>query len=220
MESQALLDLDEIFGTLKNINSDAEIIVQTMYEPYQYFTVNIAEGKTVADWMGEYVGRYNDELKAKAEAFGFTVVDVGAAFRENGNEDWLYASMKEGTILDVIAALANTDPHPTKEGHRGIFEAYLDEAGDIIGSAFAEKVTTAPATTTEAVITTNAPEMSSEPIIAPTTPSEATETVSATTIATDTKTDNNTLKIAVGVSAAVLLVAGIVIIVVSKKKRK
>lgn len=136
MQIAAESDLDGIFTGLKYYNPDADILMQTMFEPYRYFTVEISAGVTVAEWMGAYINRYNTMLKTKAESYGFTVVDVAAKFRTDGQRSWLYDSMSEGTPAEAIIAIGQANPHPTKEGHQGIFEAYQSTAGTILSSAF------------------------------------------------------------------------------------
>ncbi len=136
MQSAAESDLDAIFAALKEINPDAEVLVQTLFEPYRYFTVQITPDKTVAEWMGSFIDRYNEVLKATAASHGFTVVDVARKFETDGGENWVYSSMREGTLAEAVAALAISNPHPTKDGHRGIFEAYRETANEIFTAAF------------------------------------------------------------------------------------
>ena len=137
MQDAAADDLDDIFDTLWIINPNARVLVQTLFEPYLYFTAPIFEGHSFADIMGSYVQRYNTMLAEKAGAYGFTVVDVANAFRTQSDETWVYATMKEGSFEDVVAAIAQANPHPTVAGHRGMFETYCREAGSVIESAFA-----------------------------------------------------------------------------------
>ncbi len=139
MQEAAERDLDAIFAALKEINPDAKVLVQTLFEPYRYFEVQVTPEQTVAEWMGAFIDRYNSALTAKAEANGFTVVDVGKKFEIDGEKSWVYASMSEGTLADVIASFATANPHPTKDGHKGIFDAYCETAGDIFTAAFVVK---------------------------------------------------------------------------------
>ncbi|MBR4014548.1 MAG: SGNH/GDSL hydrolase family protein, partial [Clostridia bacterium] len=117
-------ELDGIFTALREINPHAEVLVQTMFEPYRYFTVPISQEKTIGDWMGSYVARYNTLLCEKAEQYGHRVVDVAETFCVEGKQSWLYASMSEGTSQEAIVAIAQANPHPTRAGHQGIFGAY------------------------------------------------------------------------------------------------
>ena len=137
METAAKGDLDAIFAELKEINPDALIMVQTLFEPYRYFTVPITVGKTVAEWMGAYIDRYNAVLTAKANEHGITVIDVAAKFENDGDRTWLYDSMESGTLIQAIAALANSNPHPTENGHRGIFDAYVEAADSVLSTVLA-----------------------------------------------------------------------------------
>ncbi len=139
MQEAAERDLDAIFAELKEINPDAKVLVQTLFEPYRYFEVQVTPDQTVAEWMGAFIDRYNAVLTAKAEAHGFTVVEVARKFETDGKENWVYASMNEGTLADVIAAFATANPHPTKDGHKGIFDAYCETAGEIFTAAFVVK---------------------------------------------------------------------------------
>lgn len=137
METAAKSDLDAIFAELKEINPDATVMVQTLFEPYRYFTVPITVDKTVAEWMGAYVERYNAVLTARANEYGITVIDVAAKFENDGDKTWLYSSMESGTLIQAIAALVSSNPHPTLNGHRGIFDAYVEAADAVLAKAFA-----------------------------------------------------------------------------------
>ncbi len=141
METAAERDLDAIFAELKKINPDAKVLVQTLFEPYRYFEIQVTPEQTVAEWMGAFIDRYNAVLTAKAESHGFTVVDVAKKFEADGQKSWVYTSMSEGTLAEAIIAFATANPHPTKDGHKGIFDAYCETAGNIFTAAFGDENT-------------------------------------------------------------------------------
>lgn len=128
-------DLDRIFTALKEKNPTAPILVQTLFEPFRYVTVPVAEGVTVADWMRGYIERYNTLLKAKAAEHGVLCVDVYEAFCTKGQESWVYVSLTSGTLAEALNTLANANPHPAKDGHRGIYDAYVEMAGEQLAAA-------------------------------------------------------------------------------------
>lgn len=140
-------DLELIFTELKAKNPDAKVLMQTLYAPYRYFTVPLVDGVTVADWLNGYIDLINARLKAKIEAYGFLCVDVAEAFKTKGQESWLYDSMTEGTFDQVLAAIAQADPHPTKDGHRGIYDAYVETAGDLLAAALGAETSESDKTT-------------------------------------------------------------------------
>ncbi len=202
MQAAAEQDLDAIFTAIKQINPGAKVLVQTMLEPYQYFTVEIAPGQSIADWMGSYAARYNTALKTKAEAYGFTVVDVANAFRVNGQQSWLYASMSEGTPSEIVSALTQANPHPTADGHCGIFEAYRSTADSLLSEAFGKQDTAK----TEATANGNTEDATEE---APSSDASSPENVQT----------NKRLAIILGGTAALAVTAGIGAFAYIKKKR-
>ncbi len=207
MQAAAENDLDGIFTALKELNPDAKVLVQTMFEPYRYFTVPIAPGKTLADWMGDYVDRYNTVLKSKAESYGYTIVDVADAFQVKGQENWLYASMSEGTLDEAIKAISQANSHPTKEGHQGIFETYRSTADEILLAAFVDNpVSTEPEVPTES-------EQSTEP--------EQSTSANHNNASTDNpeKNKNQDHKIMIGIGLGVVFVASVCVFILNKKKR-
>lgn len=135
MLQAASADLDRIFTVLKEKNSTAPILVQTLFEPFRYVTVPVADGITVADWMGGYIERYNTLLKAKAAEHGVLCVDVYEAFRTQGQKSWVYISLESGTLTEALNVLPQANPHPTKDGHRGIYDAYVETAGERLAAA-------------------------------------------------------------------------------------
>jgi len=209
VQAAAQQDLDDIFAKLHSINPEAKILVQTLFAPYRYFTVEIEPGKTIAEWMGVYVDRYNAMLKERAEAVGVTVVDVGETFKTRGQESWLYASMSDGTLNEAILALAQANPHPTKEGHRAIFETYCETADALLTQALASKPVSSQ---------TEEPIETEEPTV--------TEEVSESEAETDEPpTDTNrprgkVIAIAAGIGVLLAATVGACAVVLIKKNKK
>jgi lysophospholipase L1-like esterase len=170
MLQAAEADLDRIFTVLKEKNPTAPVLVQTLFEPFRYVTIPVAEGVTVADWTRGYIERYNTMLKTKAAEHGVLCVDVYEAFRTKGQESRVYVSLTSGALTDALNILAQGNPHPTKDGHRGIYDAYVEAAGEPLAalSAVEETVesTDGDVLTSESEVTT--PESTYEGGSAPT----------------------------------------------------
>lgn len=136
MLTAAATDLDAIFDALKTkIGSETEVLVQTLYNPYRYFTVVLFDDIPLGDWMGDFIDRYNTVLKQRIEHHGFRCIDVAAAYEETDSREYLYASFESGNAVSALLALPQADPHPTEAGHRAIFDAYVNAAGAVLEEA-------------------------------------------------------------------------------------
>ena len=65
------------------------------------------------------VGKLNEQIKANAAEYGYTVLDVHKGFAE---------SIKTLTFagLDITKASFSLDPHPNEKGHELIAELYYN----------------------------------------------------------------------------------------------
>lgn len=92
-----------IISTIKELNPDAQIIVQTIYNPYDL---------QITDFCDSAVESINSKIiKDSENGKEYLVADVYSAF----------AKAKSGTIL-VNCDTGNTfDPHPTAKGHEVIY---------------------------------------------------------------------------------------------------
>lgn len=66
-------------------------------------------------FLDGYIVQINNELKARASAYGFTVVDVYTAFNA-------YTGTSSLVGFDMSANSATYDPHPTDAGHQLIYD--------------------------------------------------------------------------------------------------
>lgn len=113
-------EIPQIVSELKSINGNAEIIIQTVYNPYKDMIVKLTDVKEILDMdkNGESaVSRLNAPIKELAEENGYTVIDIYSVFEE---------SIKTLTFagVDVTKASFSLDPHPNEKGHALIAETY------------------------------------------------------------------------------------------------
>ena len=115
-------EIPNIVTELKKINPDAEIIVQTVYNPFKDMIITLTDVTAILDMHvnGEAaVGKLNEQIKANAAEYGYTVLDVHKGFAE---------SIKTLTFagLDITKASFSLDPHPNEKGHELIAELYYN----------------------------------------------------------------------------------------------
>ena len=112
-------ELPQIIQALREVNADAKIIFQTVYNPYRDFTEFKVEqnGFTLSFAAGSAssVISLNDVIENGAEANGYTVCEVYTPFKEY-----------EGNLINALPDGSNVDPHPNKEGHKLLAELVAD----------------------------------------------------------------------------------------------
>lgn len=113
-------EIPRIVAELKKINPDAEILIQTIYNPYRDMVVTLTDVDETLDMdaNGEAaVSKLNAPIESLADEHGYTVIHVWRAFEE---------SIKTLTFagLDVNKASFSLDPHPNEKGHELIAEVY------------------------------------------------------------------------------------------------
>ena len=112
-------ELPQIIASLRAVNPDAQIIFQTVYNPYRDFTEFKVEqnGFTLsfAAVSASSVISLNDVIENGAEANGYTVCEVYTPFKEY-----------EGNLINALPDGSNVDPHPNKEGHKLLAELVAD----------------------------------------------------------------------------------------------
>lgn len=111
-------ELPEIIELLRAEAPDAQILFQTVYNPYRSFThfpVRLNGTKTyLAELADGCVTRLNDMIRAGAQTYGYTVCDVYDAFEQNADQ-----------LVNASLSKINFDPHPNAAGHAVIAEALL-----------------------------------------------------------------------------------------------
>lgn len=134
----ALLDdmeyeLSESFAALREKNPDALVMVQTLYNPFAYWTVPLVNGTTINAWTTDYIEQYNDLLLSLASEYGFECIDVAEKFQDEGTVEWLSAgSYGNKSELSNIQAV---NPLPSEVGYQAIYEACVAEAGEKLDRA-------------------------------------------------------------------------------------
>lgn len=96
-------DLSKIISTVKTLNPKAELVVQTIYNPYAFIP---------SDTVDKAIKAMNDTIiKASGNGKNYKVADVYSAFA------------KAGTGAQLINADTGRsfDPHPTRRGHQVIY---------------------------------------------------------------------------------------------------
>ena len=115
-------EIPQIVAELKKINPNAEILIQTIYNPYRDMVVTLTDVPEILDMdaNGESaVSKLNVPIRALADENGYTVIDVYAAFEES-IKTLTYAG------LDISKASFSLDPHPNEKGHELIAEVYYN----------------------------------------------------------------------------------------------
>lgn len=108
-------DFPVIIETIKEINPDAQIIVQTVYNPYKFVnTGSLIDFASISDSIivklnNVIISYFNENPDA------FILSDVYTAFEEKA----------EATFINADFDTMNVDPHPSKEGHALIAETNL-----------------------------------------------------------------------------------------------
>jgi len=96
-------DFDNIISTIKNLNPKAQIIVQTVYYPYNFPATAFFD--TAIKSMNAKI------IKDSANGKNYKVADVYSAF----------SKAKVGTELVNVDTGKTFDPHPTAKGHEVIY---------------------------------------------------------------------------------------------------
>lgn len=108
-------EFPQIIDSIKEINPDATIIVQTVYNPYKFVsTGTLLDFSSISDSLivklnNVIISYFNENPDA------FILSDVYTAFEEKA----------EATYLNADFSTMNIDPHPSKEGHILIAETNL-----------------------------------------------------------------------------------------------
>lgn len=92
-----------IINRLKKLNPKAQIIVQTIYNPYTDFLPQV---------LSDYIKSMNSAIiNGSSSGKNYKVADVASAFEKAG----------EGTVLVNADSGETFDPHPTAKGHNVIY---------------------------------------------------------------------------------------------------
>ena len=108
-------ELPRIIASLRAVNPDAQIIFQTVYNPYRDYTEFKVEQNgfqlSFAAVSASSVISLNDVIEDGAEENGYIVCEIYTPFKEY-----------EGNLINALPDGSNVDPHPNKEGHKLLAE--------------------------------------------------------------------------------------------------
>lgn len=124
--AQFALDIVTIIELIKEAAPDAEIIFQTIYNPYRKLDVTfdfIEHTLDLAKETDRLVTSLNDIIKSNASTLGYKVADVYSAF--DALDNVVNADTFTGGAADFVTALIEADPHPNKNGHRVIADTII-----------------------------------------------------------------------------------------------
>ncbi|MCD7776675.1 MAG: GDSL-type esterase/lipase family protein [Firmicutes bacterium] len=118
-------DLPEIISEIKSKSPNAEIIFQTIYNPFRSFNYTIDTGSgevSLSSLSDEYITKINNIINSNWAVCGYEVADIYTAFASE--IDVVFCDAEGSTLLSF-------DPHPTAKGHEVIAKAifalvYLD----------------------------------------------------------------------------------------------
>lgn len=124
--AQFSLDIITIIEAVRKEAPDAQIVFQTIYNPYRRLDVSFDFIKATLDLAEEtdrLVKELNDIIIANSSVLGYDVADVYTAF--SGLDNVVNADTFTGGDADFATALVEADPHPNKDGHRIIADTIL-----------------------------------------------------------------------------------------------
>lgn len=119
-------DIVTIVELIKNEAPDAQIIFQTIYNPYRKLDLSFDFIENTLDLAKEtdrLVTSLNEIIVSNAEALGYDVADVYSTF--DTLENVVNADSFTGNISDFATSIFEADPHPNKHGHQIIAETIL-----------------------------------------------------------------------------------------------
>jgi len=101
----------KIISYIRNINSDAKIYVLNLYNPYFNLNNPIIELDYVSDICEKYISETNEFIESSDE---YTVINA-------------HNLLRNYKMLNVDLLSLNLDPHPNKNGHETLYQAFLKE---------------------------------------------------------------------------------------------
>lgn len=111
-------ELPQIISDIRAVNSDAIIVMQTVYNPYRDYTEFKVEQNglqiSFSAFSASCVLGINDVINDNAEELGYTVCEVYEPFKEY-----------EGNLINALPDGSNVDPHPNAEGHKMLAELVM-----------------------------------------------------------------------------------------------
>lgn len=162
IQNEIMANISETVNAIKEINPEAQVIVQTVYQPFQfspkYIEENYGKNSGYASMLTQFRSTLNDVMVSFREELndveGIEVVDVLQAF--TGLEDiksssdatpgyaYYFTDIQEPTEAEEEGG-KTMDFHPNKKGHVAIASALLSKI-KVKNTETGELVSPAPAT--------------------------------------------------------------------------
>ena len=101
----------KIISYIKNLNSDAKIYVLNLYNPYFNLSNPIIDLDYAADICEKYISETNEFIESSDE---YIVINA-------------HDTLRNYKMLNVDLLSLNLDPHPNKNGHEALYQAFLKE---------------------------------------------------------------------------------------------
>lgn len=120
-------NIGSLIKYIKGLNSKAVIIIQTLYNPFEYFDFEVTEGKTADDISQAAVEQLNKEIRSLAASYKISVCDVFAAIDKSPSETYLKTSCK--SLDELLSGKASFDINPTAKCHSKISELMYNSIG-------------------------------------------------------------------------------------------
>lgn len=121
-------DISRIIELIKRSAPNAEIIFQTIYNPYRNVDITLDFAGTeliLADETDRLVTSLNNIITDYATALGYETVDIYSAI--NAHTDVINADSFDGSDDDYATIFISADPHPNAKGHRVIADAMIQK---------------------------------------------------------------------------------------------
>ncbi len=123
-------DIVTIIELLRELAPDAEIVFQTVYNPYRKLDVKFDFKKATLDLSEQadaLVSALNEIITSNAASLGYKVADVYAAFE--AADSVVNADGFTGGAAEFAESFAAVDPHPNKAGHELIADVIIRSLG-------------------------------------------------------------------------------------------
>ena len=115
-------EIPQLISLIRNANPDAEIIIQTVYNPYKGIDLRLKSVESTLDLhkFGDMaVSPLNDAIESMSESQGYRVAPIRDGFE-------LSARQLTNAGFDILKGVFGVDPHPNAAGHALIAEIYLE----------------------------------------------------------------------------------------------
>lgn len=119
-------DIVTIIDLIRETAPDAQIVFQTIYNPYRKLDISfdfIKETLNLAAETDRLVTSLNEIIVSNADSLGYDIADVYSKFEQLDNV--VNADTFSGDVANFATSITEADPHPNANGHRIIAEIIL-----------------------------------------------------------------------------------------------